>query len=86
MNEANPGPREDMRGRYYPIGSVLRTDYSGTWTTHRVTDRRAGCISQSGIMFLLDPPVPKSREAWLDADWFTPPDSAIAGAALQGAL
>jgi hypothetical protein len=67
--------RPDKPSRYLKIGASIRTDFSGKWTAHTIADiENKGNLghSQSGIMFLVDPPVPKSGGGWVDADWFVP--------------
>lgn len=69
----------NSRARLLPIGAMVTTDFSGRVTTHRIIDKsadRSHGHSQSGILFQLDPPVPKSGGAWIDADWFIPAEYA----------
>lgn len=60
----------DRRARNAKAGDWVRTNYSGRLTEHRIMARMEGARSQSGIMFKLHPPVPKSSGGWIDADWF----------------
>jgi hypothetical protein len=65
--------RTDKPARYAKIGMKVRTDFSGKHSTHIITDidrERKHGHSQSGVMFLVNPPVPKSGGEWVDADWF----------------
>lgn len=66
-----------MSARQSQVGDEVRTGFSGRVTKHRIVERsddRSHGHSQSGILFQVHPPVPKSggARAWLDADWFTP--------------
>lgn len=66
-------------------GAMVQTDFSGKWTTHKITERRDGLGSQSGVQFRVAPVIPKSTGGWCDADWFWPaktpadPDDEIDG-------
>lgn len=51
------------------VGDRVITTFSGRKTTHRIVDRRIG-PSQTGVMFLVDPVVPKSGGGWIDSAWF----------------
>jgi hypothetical protein len=69
--------REPRPARACQPGDRVTTDYSGRVTTHTILarcDDRSRGHSQSGILFQLSPPVPKSggAGAWIDADWFAP--------------
>jgi len=59
-------------GRAAVPGDLVTTDFSGRVTTHRITRRHTGVVSQSRIMFDVDPPVPRSSGGPIDADWFEP--------------
>jgi hypothetical protein len=66
-----------MSARAARVGDVVTTNFNGRTTVHRIKarcDDGAHGASQSGIVFQLAPPVPKSGgpDAWLDADWFEP--------------
>jgi hypothetical protein len=50
---------------------MVKTDFSGKWTTHKITEREE-CQSQSGVGFRVTPTVPKSAGGLMDADWFRP--------------
>lgn len=52
-------------------GAMVTTDFSGRITTHKILLRYTGRC-QSGIMFEVHPPVPKSNNRGICADWFTP--------------
>jgi hypothetical protein len=70
-----------VSARAAQVGDTVTTDYTGRVTRHKIVarcDDRSHGHSQSGIMFQVDPPVPKSggARAWLDADWFHPTDQA----------
>jgi hypothetical protein len=61
--------KNDARG--CQPGDIVHTNYSREWTEHRIRERIEGQRSQSGILFKLDPDVPRSGDdQWLDADWF----------------
>jgi hypothetical protein len=53
------------------VGDRVRTDYSGTWTSHAIVGVRHE-ISETGTQFRVSPAVPKSggQFAFLDANWF----------------
>lgn len=62
-------------GRQLQPGDMCQTDFSGKVTQHKIVRRHDGSGSQSGVMFIVDPPVHKYiREDvnWIDADWFEP--------------
>lgn len=61
-------------GRNLQIGDECTIDFqlSGKPTRHKIVARQDETRSQSGIMFLVIPDVPKSSGAWIDADWFEP--------------
>jgi hypothetical protein len=50
-------------------GAMVTTDFSGRITTHKILLRYAGRC-QSGILFEVHPPVPKSNNQGICADWF----------------
>ena len=57
--------------RHAPVGVFVRTNFSGSETTHKVVERLQ-MQSQSGVGFRVTPAVPKSggEGAWIDSDWF----------------
>lgn len=56
--------------RQAQVGDKVSTDFSGKITEHRITERWEAHGCQSGILFLVEPVVPKSSGCWIDADWF----------------
>lgn len=56
--------------RKLQVGSLVKTDFSGKWTKHEITERQDGPGSQSGVQFKVKPVVPNSTGGWLDAGWF----------------
>ncbi len=52
------------------VGRCLMTDFSGTWTQHRLATKEDGHMSQTGVMFQVEPPVRKSGGGGIDAGWF----------------
>lgn len=64
--------RTDKPVRYAKVGTKVRTDFSGKWTTHTITARMTLTPSQSGIALQVTPAVPKSSgaDSFIDADWF----------------
>lgn len=63
--------RTDKQLRYYAkVGMKVRTNFSGKLTVHQITDILTDTYNQSGVGFLVYPPVPKSGGEWIDADWF----------------
>jgi len=59
-------------GRQLQIGDMCETSFSGKVTQHKIVRRMDGSKSQSGVMFVVEPTVPKSGGGWFDADWFEP--------------
>lgn len=59
-------------------GAMVTTDYSGRITTHKILLRYRG-VCQSGILFEVHPPVPKSGAGGICADWFAPADAGQQG-------
>lgn len=53
------------------VGDIVKTNFSGTTTSHTITKKETGASSQSGVLLLLRPDVPKSSGGYIDADWFT---------------
>lgn len=52
---------------------VVDWNLNGKLTQHKIVDRRDSVLSQSGVLFRVDPPVHKylrEDENWIDADWF----------------
>jgi hypothetical protein len=64
--------RTDKMLRYdAQVGMKVKTDFSGKITHHTIVEIDRTRQSQSGVMFTVQPPVPKSGgKAWIDADWF----------------
>lgn len=54
-------------------GAMVVTDFSGRRTTHKILLRYRG-VCQSGVLFEVHPPVPKSNNEGICADWFEPAD------------
>lgn len=52
-------------------GALVTTDFSGRLTRHTILLKYKG-VSQSGILFEVHPPVPKSGNGGICADWFEP--------------
>lgn len=55
----------------YSVGQRVVTDFNGRLTTHTVVGVKTG-RSQTGVMYLLDPPPHKEHPAWLDHAWLSP--------------
>lgn len=59
----------------FAVGDIVSTDFAYgaalARTVHRVVARRDG-VSQTGVVYRVSPPVPKSGGpmAWLDEAWF----------------
>ena len=53
------------------IGDFVLCEWDkGKITSHRITNKKNG-LSQSGVMYQVDPPVRLSGStAWIDSDWF----------------
>ena len=71
------------RGRLLHPGDMAQTDYNGEGRIVRVRiverdeTRRHG-VSQSGILFRVDPPLQHGTSwSWYDADWFEPVNSEL---------
>lgn len=63
--------RTDKMLRYHAqVGMKVKTDFSGKTTTHTIVEIDKTRQSQSGVMFTVQPAVPKSGGEWIDADWF----------------
>jgi hypothetical protein len=60
-----------VASRLLQPGAMVTTDFSGRITTHKILLRYKG-VCQSGILFEVHPPVPKSNNEGIDADWFEP--------------
>lgn len=54
------------------VGARVQTDYCGRITEHTIRERDTWMPSQSGVLFKVYPPVPKSSGSWMDAGWFVP--------------
>lgn len=69
--------RTDKPLRYIKsaVGMAVETPYTGKMTQHIITARSTEMQSQSGVMFQVQPPVPKSTGEWMDADWFFLPEN-----------
>ncbi len=70
-----PAEETDPRGRGLPAGIWVQTRVTGKLTIHCIVERRwVGGVSQSGIVFRLDPPIASSKteDEWVDADWCAP--------------
>jgi hypothetical protein len=54
------------------VGARVVTTFSGRITVHHITKKIITPHCQSGVMFEVEPPVPKSSggDAKMDADWF----------------
>lgn len=57
------------------VGDKVRTDFSGRFTEHTITERDTWKPSQSGVLFKVYPRVPKSSGSWIDSGWFEPVES-----------
>lgn len=74
------GPDVDVRAlearalvcKNLKVGDKVVTDYSGRITPHVITERDTWKPSQSGVLFKVKPPVPKSSGSWMDSGWFLP--------------
>lgn len=67
------------RGRDLHAGDQALTSYSGRPRIVRITGRRDGTNSPSGIEYRVSPPLARKSRAgengpllWYDADWFDP--------------
>lgn len=54
------------------VGDKVVTDYSGRITPHTITETDRWKPSQSGLLFKVTPPVPRSAGSWMDSGWFLP--------------
>lgn len=57
----------------HQVGDRVETPFSGQWTQHTVVGRYKRKACQSGIVYEVMPPVPKSSGGRLDAAWFRRP-------------
>lgn len=66
------------QSRLLQVGDKVTTDYCYIgWgrqvPIYTIVARKIGASSQSGIVFKVEPRVPRSGgDVWMDADWFEP--------------
>lgn len=60
-----------VASRLLEPGAMVTTDFSGRLTSHKILLKYRG-VSQSGVLFEVHPPVPKSNNQGICADWFEP--------------
>lgn len=53
-------------------GARVLTDYSGRVTPHTITETDTWRNCESGLVFKVSPPVPRSAGSWMDSGWFIP--------------
>lgn len=56
--------------KHLQAGTIVTTSYSGRITRHKIVSRTEKWPCDSGVMFRVDPPVPKSGGGWIDSSWF----------------
>ncbi len=61
------------RDQAFDVRDVVATDFSGRVTQHVILERYVTRNSQSGVLYRVAPPVPKSGgpDAKIDHAWFT---------------